>query len=108
MTEQWTEFCSNFRTCDFENADVGLRLSILIANWDKNTKKPLPVIIFHDPACVEYSSPGHPERPERITRTVPLLKDRHPTWQWQEPRAATNDELLRAHSREHVEHIKNP
>jgi len=66
------------------------------------------MIIFHDPHCVEYSAPGHPERPERIIRTVPLLKDRHPTWQWREPRSATNDELLRAHSAEHIARVKNP
>src|SRR6266404_2099841 len=61
--------------------------------------------IFYDPCCLEYSRPGHPERPERIARTVPLLKDRHPEWKWQRPRAATDDELLRAHSREHLERI---
>jgi len=66
------------------------------------------MIIFHDPHCVEYSSPGHPERPERIIHTVPVLKDRHRTWEWREPRAATNEELLRAHSAEHIEHVKNP
>jgi acetoin utilization deacetylase AcuC-like enzyme len=66
------------------------------------------MIIFHDPHCVEYSVPGHPERPERIIRTVPILKDRHHKWQWREPRAATNSELLRAHSREHIERVKNP
>jgi acetoin utilization deacetylase AcuC-like enzyme len=61
--------------------------------------------IFYDPCCLEYSSPGHPERPERIARTVPLLKDRHPEWEWQRPRATTDDELLRAHSREHIERV---
>ena len=66
------------------------------------------MIIFHDPRCVKYSAAGHPERPERITRTVPVLKDRNPTWQWREPRCATNDELLRAHSAEHIAHVKNP
>jgi acetoin utilization deacetylase AcuC-like enzyme len=66
------------------------------------------MIIFHNPDCVEYSSPGHPERPERIVQTVPILKDRHLPWEWREPRAATIDELLRAHSREHIEHVKNP
>jgi len=66
------------------------------------------VIIFHDPHCIEYSTAGHPERPERIIRAVPLLKDRHPTWEWREPRAATNEELLRAHSAEHIERIKKP
>lgn len=66
------------------------------------------MIIFHDPHCVEYWAAGHPERPERIARTVPLLKDRHPTWQWREPRAATDDELLRAHLREQLEAIEKP
>src|SRR5437016_5368452 len=61
--------------------------------------------IFYDPCCLEYSSPGHPERPERIAGTVPLLKDRHPEWEWQRPRATTDDELLRAHSREHIERV---
>jgi acetoin utilization deacetylase AcuC-like enzyme len=63
------------------------------------------MIIFHDPHCTEYSAPGYPERPERIARTVPLLKDRHGDWEWREPRAATDEELLRAHSREHLARI---
>jgi acetoin utilization deacetylase AcuC-like enzyme len=63
--------------------------------------------IFYDPRCLEYSSPGHPERPERIARTSALLKDRHPEWKWLLPRAATDDELLRAHSRQHIDHITN-
>jgi acetoin utilization deacetylase AcuC-like enzyme len=66
------------------------------------------VLIFHDPHCIEYSAPGHPERPARIIRTVPLLKERHPDWQWREPSAATRDQLLRAHSSDHIEHVKNP
>jgi acetoin utilization deacetylase AcuC-like enzyme len=61
--------------------------------------------IFYDPCCLEYSKPGHPERPERIARTVPLLKDRHRKWKWQQPRAATDDELLRAHSLQHLKRI---
>jgi acetoin utilization deacetylase AcuC-like enzyme len=67
-----------------------------------------PMLIFHDPHCIEYSASGHPERPARITRSVPVLKQRHSKWEWQEPRAATDNELLRAHSREHIEQIKNP
>jgi acetoin utilization deacetylase AcuC-like enzyme len=61
--------------------------------------------IFYDPRCLQYFTPGHPERPERIGRTAPLLKDRHPEWEWQRPRAATDDELLRAHSRQHIERV---
>jgi len=66
------------------------------------------MLIFHDPHCIEYSAPGHPERPARVTRTVPILKQRHSTWEWREPRAATDNELLRAHSREHIEQTRNP
>ena len=63
--------------------------------------------IFYDPSCLEYSSQGHPERPERIARTAPLLKDRHSDWEWHEPFAATDAQLLHAHSREHVEGVVN-
>jgi len=63
--------------------------------------------IFYDPSCLEYSSPGHPERPERIARTAPILKDRHPDWKWRKPAAATDVQLLRGHSREHVERVAN-
>jgi acetoin utilization deacetylase AcuC-like enzyme len=63
------------------------------------------MIIFYDRRCTEYSSPGHPERPARIERSVPALKARHPTWEWREPEPASEAALLRAHSREHVERI---
>jgi acetoin utilization deacetylase AcuC-like enzyme len=64
------------------------------------------MIIFHDPSCLEYSAPGHPERPARISRSVPLLKERHPDWEWRVPQAAGEVALLRAHSRDHVERIR--
>jgi acetoin utilization deacetylase AcuC-like enzyme len=63
--------------------------------------------IFYDPSCLEYSSPSHPERPERVARTVPVLKDRHPAWEWRRPTAATDVQLLCAHSREQVEGVAN-
>jgi acetoin utilization deacetylase AcuC-like enzyme len=65
------------------------------------------MIIFHDPSCLEYSMPGHPERPARIARTAPLLKDRHPDWEWRQPAPASEAALLRVHSRDHVERIRN-
>jgi acetoin utilization deacetylase AcuC-like enzyme len=36
------------------------------------------------------------------------LKDRHPNWEWRKPSAVTKEQLLRAHSAEHIELIKNP
>src|SRR5881398_3330243 len=62
--------------------------------------------IFYDPSCLEYFSPGHPERPERIARTAPVLKDRHPDWEWREPISPNEIQLLRAHSPEHLARIK--
>ncbi len=64
------------------------------------------MIIFYDAHCLEYSTPGHPERPARIARTAPLLKDRHPDWEWREPTGASESALLRAHSAEHLARIK--
>ena len=56
---------------------------------------------------MEYSAPGHPERPERIARTVPLLKSRHAEWEWRAPGAATDEMLLRAHTRAHLDRVKS-
>jgi acetoin utilization deacetylase AcuC-like enzyme len=64
------------------------------------------VIIFHDPRCTEYSAPGHVERPARIQRSVPLIRSRHPAWEWRKPTPATEAALLRAHSAEHIERVR--
>jgi len=65
------------------------------------------MILFHDESCLKYSAPSHPERPARIARSVPLLKGRHPDWAWRIPKPASEAALLRAHSRDHVERIRN-
>src|SRR3954466_1987409 len=64
------------------------------------------MIIFHDSHCVQYSAPGHPERPARIERSVPLLKQRHHDWEWRSPGSAGETALLRAHSVRHLECIR--
>jgi len=66
------------------------------------------VHIFYDLRCALYGRLGHPERPDRLLRTVPFLKERHADWHWGEPRAATDQELLRGHSPEHLAHVANP
>ena len=65
------------------------------------------MIIFHDPSCLEYSAPSHPERPARIARSAPLLKERHPDWEWRIPEPASEAAVVRAHSRDHLERIKS-
>ena len=64
------------------------------------------MIIIHDPCCTEYSRTEHPERPERILRSAPALKQRHPDWEWRVPNAATEEMLLRAHSPQHLARIR--
>ena len=64
------------------------------------------MIIFHDPRCIQYSAAGHPERPARIERSTPLLKERHRDWEWREPTPASEDALLRAHSPEYLERVR--
>ncbi len=64
------------------------------------------MIIVHDPRCAEYERPGHVERPARITRAVPLLRERHPDWEWREPKIADEATLLRAHTAEHLTAVR--
>ena len=65
------------------------------------------MVIFHDFRCTEYSAAGHPERPDRIRKSVPLLQTRHRDWEWRAPGAAAVEMLLRAHTRAHLELIKD-
>jgi len=65
------------------------------------------MIIFYDSRCTDYSRVGHPERPERIGATVPLLQAQHRDWRWQTPEPATEEMLLRAHSRAHLDLVEN-
>ncbi|MGI9115362.1 MAG: histone deacetylase family protein [Chthoniobacterales bacterium] len=66
------------------------------------------MVILHDERCAGYGRPGHPERPQRILATVPVLKQAHPDWKWIVPEVATRDELLRAHSAEYLAGMANP
>ena len=38
---------------------------------------------------------------------MPILKDRHPDWEWRKPTDAKDAQLLRAHSYEHIERVAN-
>jgi acetoin utilization deacetylase AcuC-like enzyme len=64
------------------------------------------MVILYSPHCLKYAALGHPERPERIARTAPLLKNRHPDWEWRQPGAAPESPLLRAHSSDHLAAIR--
>ena len=64
--------------------------------------------IITDPRCTEYASRGHPERPERISRTVELLKAQEQLKiNWVEPSPVTDECILRAHGAPHLQSILN-
>lgn len=59
--------------------------------------------IIHDPRCTEYSSPGHPEKPQRITGTVEALRgQRELPVDWIEPASVADEVILRAHTSGHL------
>src|SRR5438477_1515113 len=64
------------------------------------------MIIYHDARCAEYSTPGHPWRPEPMLSTAPILRKRHPDWHWPFPVAATVEALEQGHTREHIEMVR--
>ena len=62
--------------------------------------------IITDERCLEYSHPGHPERPERVGATAARLRDRTDlALAWGEPVDVGDDLLLRAHTAEHLERL---
>jgi acetoin utilization deacetylase AcuC-like enzyme len=65
--------------------------------------------IVLDPHCTAYSHPGHPERPERIIATVEKLRSQSELpLTWIAPAAVTEEQLLRAHSAEHLARLSEP
>ena len=62
--------------------------------------------LIFDRAATEFGRDGHPERPDRLTNTEAYLLDKHPDWVWSRPRLATNEDILRAHRREHLERLR--
>jgi acetoin utilization deacetylase AcuC-like enzyme len=59
--------------------------------------------IICDERCTGYAQAGHPERPERITRTLQRLRaQKEIPITWTKPVPADDTSLLRAHTREHL------
>jgi acetoin utilization deacetylase AcuC-like enzyme len=63
--------------------------------------------IITDDRCTAYSSPGHPERPARVSKTVEKLRSQTELpLAWAKPLPVDEEILSRAHSREHIARIK--
>ena len=65
--------------------------------------------IITDEKCALYSSPGHPERPARITGSVARLKaQKELPIQWLAPTSVTDEQILRAHTPEMLARLQVP
>lgn len=69
----------------------------------------LPVKIITDARCTGYHSPGHPERPERITSTLAKLRTQTEIpIDWLTPTPASDEIILRAHPAEYIGRLRIP
>ncbi len=65
--------------------------------------------IITDDHCTSYSSPGHPERPERIAKTLEKLRGQTELpIRWGQPARIEDSVLLRAHTAEHLVRLEVP
>jgi len=66
------------------------------------------VKIITDERCTGYHSAGHPERPQRVAKTLEKLRGQSELkLDWAAPLDFDNTAILRAHSPEHFAHIKS-
>ncbi len=69
----------------------------------------MALTIITDERCAEYASPGHPERPARVTATAALLKSQTELQlEWAAPPLAGDAAILRAHTEAHLERLALP
>jgi len=67
------------------------------------------VKIITDERCAGYSSPSHPERPERITRSLARLRGQNELpIEWADPGLASDEQILRAHAPELLARLQIP
>jgi acetoin utilization deacetylase AcuC-like enzyme len=63
--------------------------------------------VISDERCVGYEAPGHPERPQRVTRTLEMLRRQNELpIQWAEPCPVSDDIILRAHTKQHLQRLR--
>ena len=63
--------------------------------------------IICDESCTRYHSPGHPERPSRITDTLALLRRQTELpIEWILPSPVSDEAILRAHVTDHIRRLR--
>jgi acetoin utilization deacetylase AcuC-like enzyme len=64
--------------------------------------------IIYDEAATEYTQPGHPERPERLSMTEARLRQVFSNSTWKAPYLAEDKDILRVHSVRHLRRLSQP
>lgn len=65
--------------------------------------------IITDERCTEYSAPGHPERPARVAKSLEKLRAQEELMiAWAAPLEVKEETILRAHTKSHLAHVKDP
>lgn len=62
------------------------------------------MVLIYSPQCLGYATPGHPESPQRVSRTAALLHKGHNVWLT--PTPCDDADLLRVHAAEHLEAVR--
>ena len=63
--------------------------------------------IITDERCTGYSAPGHPERPARVSGTLEKLRNQKDLpLKWASPLEPITEQLARAHTQQHISHVK--
>jgi len=67
------------------------------------------VHVITDKRCLDYSQPGHPERPQRVAGTQTMLREQQEIEiTWEQPLAVDDHAIIRAHEQAHLQRIANP
>jgi acetoin utilization deacetylase AcuC-like enzyme len=62
--------------------------------------------VITDELCTTYASPGHPERPERVSRTAEKLRAQiELPLTWVKPAKVEDSAILRAHNEDHLKRL---
>ena len=71
----------------------------------RHSSRSKAMTIIYDEAATEYSQPWHPERPERLLMTESRCREVFPNVTWKAPYLAEDQDLLRVHSRQHLQRL---
>ncbi|MBC8326205.1 MAG: histone deacetylase [Verrucomicrobia subdivision 3 bacterium] len=65
--------------------------------------------VITDERCVNYSAPGHPERPQRVAGTLALLRAQNEIpITWEQPAPVSDADIARAHLPAHIQNVASP